>query len=77
LLPRNAIVADPEGDPGQRHFQIAEGDRTAAFNVVPFNDEVSQIMIAGHAAPGEDSTTSRVVQAVLRVEMGKHCQVGG
>jgi hypothetical protein len=49
------------------------------LNVVPFSDDVSQLLIAGHASPGEGSTASRVVQAVLRVckEMGKHCQVGG
>ena len=65
--------------PAQRRFQIAEGDRTATLNIVPFSDEVSQLLIAGHAAPGEGSTASRVVQAVLRVckEMGKHCEVGG
>ena len=35
-------------------------------------------MIAGHAGPGEGSTASMVVQAVLRVckEMNKHCEVG-
>jgi len=79
LVRKNAAVRVVMQDPGQRRFQIAEGDRTATFNVVHFNDEVSQIMIAGHAGPGEGSTTSRVVQAVLRVckEMGKHCQVGG
>lgn len=75
---KNTAVRVVMQDPGQRRFQVAEGDRTATFNVVPFNDETSQIMIAGHAGPGESSTTSRVVQAVLRVckEMGKHCQVG-
>ena len=76
---KNRAVRVVMQDPGQRRFQIAEGDRTATFNVVAFNEDVSQMMIAGHAGPGEDSTTSRVVQAVLRVckEMGKHCQVGG
>ena len=65
--------------PAQRRFQVAQGDRTATFNVVPFGDDVSQLLIAGHAGPGEDATTPRVVEAVLRVcrEMGKHCQVGG
>ena len=64
-------------DPGARRIQIAEGDRTATLNVVPFNDDVSQLMIAGHAGAGESSTASMVVQAVLRVckEMGKHCEV--
>jgi hypothetical protein len=48
-------------------------------NVVPFSDDVSQLLIAGSAGPGEDSTTSRVVQAVLRVckAMNKHCEAGG
>jgi hypothetical protein len=77
LARKNAAVRVVMQDPAQRRFQIAEGERTATFNVVHFNDEVSQIMIAGHAGPGEDSTTTRVVQAILRVckEMGKHCQV--
>jgi len=65
-------------DSGQRRLQIAEGDRTATLNVASFNDDVSQLMIAGHAGPGEGSTASLVVQAVLRVckEMNKHCEVG-
>ena len=64
-------------DPGQRRLQVAEGDRTATLNVVPFSDDVSQMMIAGHAGPGEGPVSSLVVQAVLRVcrEMNKHCEV--
>jgi hypothetical protein len=79
LARKNTAVRILMQDPGQRRFQIAEGDRTATLNVVPFSDDVSQLLIAGQAGPGEDSTASRVVQAVLRVckEMGKHCQVGG
>ena len=80
LARKNPAVRVVMQDPGQRRFQIAEGDRTATLNVVPFSDDVSQLLIAGHCAgPGEGSTASRVVQAVLRVckEMGKHCQVGG
>ncbi len=65
-------------DPHARRLQIAEGDRTATLNVVPFNDDVSQLLIAGHAGPGEGPTSSLIVQAVLRIcgELGKHCQVG-
>jgi hypothetical protein len=76
---KNPAVRVVMQDPGQRRFQVAEGDRTATLNVVPFSDDVSQLLIAGHAGPGEESTTSRVVQAVLRVckEMHKHCEVGG
>ena len=79
LARKNTAVRIVMQDPAQRRLQIAEGDRTATLNVVPFSDEVSQLLIAGHAGPGEDSTTSRVVQAVLRVckEMNKHCEVGG
>ena len=80
LARKNTSVRVIMQDPGQRRFQIAEGDRTATLNVVPFSDDVSQLLIAGHAAsPSEGSTASRVVQAVLRVckEMGKHCEVGG
>ncbi|WP_421997606.1 hypothetical protein [Reyranella sp.] len=74
--PRVAVIMQ---DPGQHRLQIAEGDRTATLTVVPFSDEVSQLMIAGHARPGESPTASLVVQAVLRIcrEMGKHCQLGG
>ena len=77
---KNPAVRVVMQDPGQRRFQVAEGDRTATLNVVPFSDEVSQLLIAGHAGPGEESTaSSRVVQAVLRVckQMNKHCEVGG
>jgi hypothetical protein len=76
---KNPAVRVEMQDPGQRRLQIAEGDRTATLNVVPFDDQVSQLFIAGRAGPGEDSTTSRVVQAILRVckEMNKHCELGG
>lgn len=77
LARKNPSVRILMQDPGTRRIQIAEGDRTATLNVVPFNEDVSQLMIAGHAGAGESSTTSLVVQAVLRVckEMGKHCEV--
>jgi hypothetical protein len=76
---KNTAVRVVMQDPGQRRLQITDGDRTATLNVVPFSDDVSQLLIAGQARPGEDSTASRVVQAVLRVckEMNKECQVGG
>jgi len=77
LARKNPSVRILMQDPGARRIQIGEGDRTATLNVVPFNDDVAQLMIAGHAGAGESSTTSLVVQAVLRVckEMGKHCEV--
>ena len=75
---KNTSVRILMHDSGTRRLQIAEGDRTATLNVASFNDDVSQLMIAGHAGPGEGSTASMVVQAVLRVckEMNKHCEVG-
>jgi hypothetical protein len=78
LARKNKQVLVLMQDPAARRLQIAEGDRTATLNVVPFNDDVSQLLIAGHAGPGEGPTSSLVVQAVLRVckEMGKHCEVG-
>jgi len=74
----NTAVRVVMQDPGQRRFQVTGGDRAATLNVVPFSDDVSQLLIAGPAGPGEDSA-SRVVQAVLRIckEMNKECQVGG
>jgi hypothetical protein len=76
---KNTAVRVVMQDPDQRRLQIAEGGRVATLNVVPFSDDVSQLLIAGQAGPGEDSTASRVMQAVLRVckEMNKECQVGG
>ena len=76
---RNPAVRVVSEDPGQRRLQVAEGDRTATLNVVPFSDNVSQLLIAGHAGPGEGPTASLVVQAVLRIckEMNKHCEIGG
>jgi hypothetical protein len=64
-------------DPGGRRLQVAEGDRTATLNVVELNEHVSQLMIAGHAQPGEQPTASRVVAAVMRicVEMKKSCEL--
>jgi hypothetical protein len=44
----------------QPRLRIAEGYRTASLSVVPFSDDVSQLLITGQAGPGEDSTTSRV-----------------
>ena len=77
LARKNKQVLVLMQDPAARRMQIAEGDRTATLNVVPFNDEVSQLLIAGHAGPGEGPTSSLIVQAVLRVckEMGKHCEI--
>jgi len=76
---KNPAVRIVSENSGQRRLQVAEGDRTATLNVVSFSDDVSQLLIAGHARPGEGPTASLVVQAVLRVcrEMGKHCEVGG
>ncbi|MGE0573828.1 MAG: hypothetical protein AB7F22_29920 [Reyranella sp.] len=75
----NPAVRVVSEDPGQRRLQVAEGDRLATLNVVPFSDDVSQLLIAGHAGQGEGPTASLVVQAVLHIckEMGKHCEVGG
>ena len=64
-------------DPASRRLQIAEAGRTATLSVVQLGDEASELYIAGTARPGEDSTSSRVVQAIMRVcaEMKKECQI--
>jgi hypothetical protein len=74
---KNTAVQITTVDQATRRLQIAEGQRTATLNVVPLSDGVSELYIIGTAAPGEDSTSSRVVQAVMRVcaEMGKTCQL--
>ena len=74
---RNTAVRVVMVDQAARRLQVAEGDRTATVSVVALNDEVSQLLIAGTAAHGESSTTSRVVQAIMRVcmEMKKSCEL--
>jgi hypothetical protein len=74
---KNRAVRILMADPGARRLQLAEGDRTATLNVVELNDQVSQLLIAGRSGPGEDATSSRVVEAVMRVcaELKKTCAV--
>ena len=74
---KNTAVQITMVDQSARRLQVAEGARTATLSVVPLSDSVSELYIIGTAAPGEDSTSSRVVQAVMRVcaEMGKTCQL--
>ena len=74
---KNKAVRILSVEPTGRRLQVAEGDRTATLNVVELNDQVSQLLIAGMARPGEDATASRVVQAVMRIcaEMKKTCEL--
>ena len=71
LISRSTGVVNPD-----RGVQFSHGARYpfAAVNLVVEGDDIEG---GRHAVPGEGSTTSRVVHAVLRVEMGKRCQVGG
>jgi hypothetical protein len=74
---RNTAVQVTMVDQVGRRLQVADGSRTATLNVAPLSDSVSELYIMGTAAPGENSTSSRVVQAVMRVcaEMQKSCQL--
>lgn len=74
---KNTAVQITMVDQSARRLQVAEGARTATLSVVPLSDNVSELYIMGTAAPGEDSTSSRVVQAVMRVcaEMKKSCEL--
>jgi hypothetical protein len=74
---KNRAVRVTMVDQTGRRLQVAEGDRTATLNVVSLNDEVSELMIAGTAGRNEDSSSSRVVAAVMRVcaEMKKSCSL--
>jgi hypothetical protein len=76
---KNQTMQITSQDAGRRRIDIANGDRTASLSVTMLSDNVSQLTIAGSAGPGEDSTTSRVVAAVLRVcqEMHKRCSAAG
>jgi hypothetical protein len=79
LIRKNRNVRITFEDAARRRIDVAEGDRTASLSVTLLSDKISQLMIAGTAGPGEDSTSSRVLAAVLRVcrEMRKQCSVGG
>ena len=74
---KNTAIRLTMVDQSARRLQVAEGSRTATLNVVPLSDDVSELYIAGTAASGEDSTSSRVVQAIMRVcaEMQKSCEL--
>jgi hypothetical protein len=74
---KNTAIQITMVDQAGRRLQVADGSRTATLNVVPLSDDASELYIAGTAAPGEDSTSSRVVQAVMRVcaEMKKSCEL--
>ena len=53
MVGKNQQVMVLMKDPGNRRLQIAEGDRVATLNVVTFGPDVSQLMVAGTAGPGE------------------------
>jgi hypothetical protein len=74
---KNTAIQITMVDQGGRRLQVADGSRTATLNVVPLSDDVSELYIAGTAVPGENSTSSRVVQAIMRVcaEMKKSCEL--
>lgn len=74
---KNKAVRILSVEPNGRRLQVAEGGRTATLNVVELNDQVSQLLIAGMAQPGEGGTASRVVQAVMHIcaEMKKTCEL--
>ena len=74
---KNTAVQVTMVDQAGRRLQVADGSRTATLNVAPLSDDVSELYIMGTAAPGEGSTSSRGVQAVMRVcaEMQKSCEL--
>lgn len=79
MIRRNKQVRITYEDPATHRIEATEGDRTASLRVTALSDKLSQLLIAGTAGPGEDSTTSRVAEAVLRVcrEMHKECSLAG
>jgi len=74
---QNRAVQVTMVDPGNRRLQVVQGDRVATLNVVSLNNDVSQLMISGSQGANEDSTSSRIVEAVMRVcaELKKECSV--
>ena len=74
---KNSAVRIVKEEPAKRVIVISEGDRTAHLSVIKLGDDLSQLMVVGKAAAGEDSTSSRVVSRVMQVckEMQKQCSV--
>lgn len=74
---KNTAVQVTMTDPGERRLQIVQGDRVATLKVVSLNNEVSQLMISGSEGANESPTSSRIVQAIMRVcaELKKECTV--
>ncbi|MBN9510766.1 MAG: hypothetical protein J0I21_16860 [Alphaproteobacteria bacterium] len=77
MVRRNQAVQIVGEDPAHYRLQIAQGPRQGSLSVTPLGENLSQIMIAANVIAGQDSTASRMTDAVLRVcrEMHKQCSV--
>ena len=77
MIRQNPAVQITGEDAARNQINLLQGDRTGSLRVTMLSDKVSQLMIVGTAGPGEDSSTSRMLAAVLRVcrEMHKQCSL--
>lgn len=59
----------------EKSVQISDGTRKATLSIKEMGQELSQLMVVATNSDPQDQTTSRVVQAVMRIckEMQKNC----
>jgi hypothetical protein len=64
-------------DPRERIIDFSDGAHSVGLKVSQVNDNVVHLLVAGVVMPDQDSTTSLVLSAVMRVckEVGANCSI--
>jgi hypothetical protein len=66
-LMHNPQVKIVSQDPRARKLELSNGVRTAGLSVTPLGPKLSQVLVASVRPPGDSSTTSIVVDGIMRV----------
>ena len=76
-IQKNQNVSIVNSDPQSLSIKISQGDQVATLAVKSLNDDTSQLIIVGSAAPGQSPQTTRIVDGVMRLcnELGKNCRL--
>jgi hypothetical protein len=77
MVRENKAVQIVAEDPAHYRLQLTQGARQGSLTVTALGDNLSQMLIAANVVAGQDSTTSRMADAVLRVcrQMRKQCSL--
>jgi hypothetical protein len=67
LLRKNQSVTVVAEDATHRTVEFSNGKRSAGITVSDLGPRLSQILVGSASTPGQDSTTMRVVDGILRV----------